>query len=149
MAQLSMPKVLNLGAGEVVEVTYLERLFGITRRTAMKMLRNLRIEPLYIGSDVYFSLMAFKRIIFVLTRPGGPGFVFPGSKKKYDHRIYEEGAPQITQITDELLAEAADPKILKEMAICDAPGNANMLRAFFNPKQEKGQKEQPPQGGTP
>ena len=146
MNPTTMPKVIGLGFGEVVEVKYLEKLFGISRRTAFKILRSLRIEPIYVGADAFFSLMCFKRIMFVLSKPNGPGFVFSGSKKKYDQRIYKEGAPQITQITDELLAEAADPKILKEMAICDAPGNANMLRAFFQkPKQEK----EPPQGETP
>jgi len=142
MAAVDIPKVFNMGAGEVVEVRYLEKLFGVTRRTAMKMLRNLRIEPLYIGNDAFFNLMAFKRIVFVLSRPGGPGFVFPGSRKKYDQRIYQPGARQITLVTDEIMAEAADPKILKEMAMSDSPGNMRMIQSFLK-------KEKPPQGETP
>ncbi len=128
-----MPKVLNLGFGEVVEVKYLERLFGITRRSAFKYLRAMRIELFYVENDAYFSLNTFKRILFILSKPGAPGFIFPGARKKNDQRIHKVGEEKMTCVTDYILAEAADPKIIKEMAQV----NSLSSMSLFQPPQRK------------
>lgn len=126
---MNMPKVIDLGFGDVVEVSYLEELFGISRRTALKYLQALRLEPLYVGKDVYFCLNSFKRIMFVLSKPNSPGFVFPGSNKKKDAR-YKKSPTSITEVTDEILAEAAKPEILSEMAGAEGK-NPNILKQYI------------------
>jgi hypothetical protein len=108
-------KTLDMGFGDLVEVAYLERVFKISRRTAMKYLRALRIMPLYMGKDVFFSLPTFKRILYVLSMPGSTGFVFPGSRKKNDPRIVRNPAYMV-EVSDEILRKAEDPSILAEMS---------------------------------
>ena len=76
----------DFGSGELMDISYLEKVFGISRRAAAKYLKVLHIQPICIGDQVLFSLTTFKRILFVLCRPGGPGFLFPGSKAKNNPR---------------------------------------------------------------
>jgi len=124
-----MPKTLDLGFGELVELSYLETVFGLTRRAASKYLKVLRIEPIYVGKDVYFSLSTFKRIIFVLTRPGGPGMVMPASLAKNNPRKIKD--PNCTfGVTDEILEQAANPAILAEMLASDGR-NPNIIKQFI------------------
>lgn len=121
-------KILDFGAGELVDVSYLERLFHISRRTAIKYLRALHIQPLYIASDVFFSLSTFKRILYVLSRPGSPGFIFPGSKKKNDPRVLHN-PDFLVEVTPDILRKAEDPFILAEMS--GASGrDIGLLRKF-------------------
>lgn len=108
-------KNLDFGFGDLTEVSYLEKVFEIPRRTAMKYLRAFKIQPVYVGKDVYFSLPTLKRILFVLTRPGGSGFVMPGSTAKNNPRICRN--PEfLFEVPDDVLAEAAKPETLLEMA---------------------------------
>lgn len=135
-----MPKTLDFGFGELTEVSYLEQVFGISRRAATKYLKVLRIKPVYIGGDVFFSLMTLKRILFVLCRPGGPGMVLPGSKMKNNPRLHK-GTQYLTEVTDEILQQASDPKILLEMAAVSGE-NISALKSLTSkpvgrPKKEK------------
>lgn len=111
---IKVPKTLDLGSGEFVDVAYLQQVFGVKRRTAIKYLKALHIKPMYIGHDVYFSLPTFKRIMFVLMKPGGRGFIFPGSIQKNNPRTIGN-SEYLTEVTPEILAEAANPNILIEM----------------------------------
>ncbi len=63
-----LPKKLNFGAGDLVELNYLCTVFSIGRRTAAKYLTALHLDPMYIGKEVYFSLVTFRRIMYVLAR---------------------------------------------------------------------------------
>lgn len=131
-------RTYDFGSGEIVEVSYLEKVFGIKRRTAMAYLKALHIQPIYIGADAYFSLPTLKRILFVLSRPGAAGFVFPGSKKKNDPRLNKGG--YLTEVTEEILAQAAAPAILAEMA--GATGrDVDLLKKFINPSEGKKTKQ--------
>jgi hypothetical protein len=140
MSQSSdLPRVLDLGFGEVVDIKYLQKLFGVSRRSALKYLHVLRIEPFYIGKDAYFSLNTFKRILFVLSKPGAPGFVFPGSARKNDPRIRKPGAPQITTVTQEILDKAADPRTIAEMTTLSGRGT-NLLSKLMPPQSPRKEK---------
>lgn len=131
----TMPKVLSLGFGEVVEVKYLERLFGISRRSAFKYLKALRIDLFYVKTEAYFSLNTLKRILFVLSKPGAPGFVFPGARKKNDQSIYLRGTEKLTCVTDDILEAAADPKIIREMAQVNSVSSMSLLGKFPPPQR--------------
>lgn len=129
-----MPKTLDLGFGDVVEVQYLQTVLRIPRRTAMKYLRVLHIEPFYVGKDAYFSLSTFKRIMFVLSKPGSKGFLFPGSKMKANPRTISD--PHfLREVTPEILQEANDPKTLLEMS-ASAGRNMNLVKRLFTSTED-------------
>ena len=126
---LQIPKKLDFGGGEVVELAYLEQILEIKRRTAAKYLRALRIKPMYMGGKIYFSLPTFKRIMFVLSLPGSPGFLFPGSAGKNNPRLLKDDT-YISEVTDKILERAADPRILAEMMGCEGR-NPAILKQFI------------------
>lgn len=117
--ELKVPDRIDIGGTELVELGYLQLIFGISRRTARKYLRALRIKPMYIGKRVFFSLPTFKRILYVLSKPGSPGFLFPASAGKTNPRLIKDNPNYITEVTDEILRRASDPIILAEMAAAD------------------------------
>ena len=139
MANLDFPKEYDFGGGALVELSYLQTVFGISRRTASLYLKALRIKPVYIDKQVLFSLPTLKRILFVLCRPGGPGFIFPGSKMKNNPRVIKN-PEYLTEVTDRILEQAADPSILAEMA--GAAGRDSGILKQFIPKNPVGR---PPQ----
>ena len=110
-----IPKTLNFSGGDLVEVAHLEKSFSITRRVALKYLRALRIKPLYIGEEIYYSLPTFNKIMFVLSRPGSPGFLFPSSKGRNKKNLRKDGE-FLVEVTDDILAQAASPQTMAEMA---------------------------------
>lgn len=120
---LDLPKTFDFGSGELVEISHLCTTFGIHRRTAFLYLEALHIKPVYFGDEVFFSLPTFNRVMYVLTRPGAPGFVFPGSKGKNRKYVRDSGA--LIEITDELLREAMRPETLVEMGACK--GNSTLI----------------------
>jgi hypothetical protein len=123
-AQVSMPKSYDFGSGAVVELSYLEDVLGISRKAARAWLKALHIPPIVIGTEVYFSLPTFQRIMFVLMRPGGPGFAFPGAPyKKDDDRLKE--------VTPDILKQAMDPMTLAEMNATTSPDSV-LLRKILD-----------------
>ena len=125
---IKMPKTHDFGFGSVVDVSYLEQVFGISRRSALKYLKVLRIKPFYVGGEVFFSLITLRRLLFVLSKPGAQGLAFPGSKKKGQRRQGKQlDVP--TEVTDKILEQAADPKILTEMAAASGD-NPEILKKF-------------------
>lgn len=124
-----VPDSLDFGFGEMYEISYLEKILGIPRRTAFKYLKALHIEPFYIGKKVYYSHVTFKRIMFVLSKPNSPGFIFPGSTKKNDSRI-DKDSNYLTEVTEEILEKAADPAILAEMDASTGK-NPNLMKQFI------------------
>jgi hypothetical protein len=135
---MDLPKTHQFGSTELVEVTHLETTFSISRRTAMKYLKVLHIQPLHIGKEIYFSISTFNRIMYVLTRPGSPGFLFPGSSGKQNKRLLKDTG-YITEITEELLTLAASPQIMAEMAAASGndPSMVKKLMAAANAKSRK------------
>jgi hypothetical protein len=136
---MKAPKNLDMGFGELVEVSYLEQLFGISRRTALKYLKVFKIKPLYFGKDIYFSLPTFKRILFVLSKPGAKGFVAPGSPAKNNPRICKN-PDYLFEVDDEILSEAASPKIAAEMLACDGR-NIDIIKKFASKSVGRPRKE--------
>lgn len=128
-----IPETYDFGSGPVVEVSYLQQVFGIKRLTAFKYLRSFHIKPLYIGRKAFFSLETFRRILFVITRPGGPGFLFPGTYYKHNARYKDEDKIP-TEVTDEIVATASDPKTILEMSALSGDGAA--LRKLAGLPQE-------------
>jgi len=145
MEKLKLPRTLNFGFGDVVELSYLETVLGISRNAATRYLEALRIKPFYFGREVFFSLTTLQRILFVLSKPNGRGFVAPGSKKKNSPRTI--GNPKyLFEVTDEILTEAAKPEILSEMAAASGT-NPDLLKKFVTkpvgrPPQVKGKKDE-------
>ncbi len=139
MANLNMPKTFDFGFGEVVEVKYLEMTFDITPRVAVLYLKALRIKPLNIGDKTFFSLPTFKKIMYVLSRPGSPGFIFPGSKAKYNKTKKKSGR-YITEVTDAILEEAASPRIMAEMIASEGRDVSMIKKLITHSPQEVGKK---------
>ena len=138
MNNFEMPRVHNFGSGELVEITHLMNTFNIPRRTAFLYLKALHINPVYFGGDVFFSLPSFNRIMYILTKPGSPGFLFPGSKAKNSKLIRNSGI--LTEVTDEILEQAMRPETLAEMA-ATAGSDPSLLRKYASyrgkPKRKK------------
>ena len=136
---LNLPKTYDLGFGEVVEVEYLETTFGISRRLALKYLTVLKIKPLYINSEVFFCLATFKKIMYVLSRPGSPGFIFPGSNAK-SNQVKRKSGDFITVVTESILKEAASPQIMAEMIATEGRDSSMVKKLLTHPPQKEGEK---------
>jgi hypothetical protein len=135
---LNIPKKFNF-AGELVEVDYLVQVFEIPRRTAFKWLKVLRIKPMYIKDKAYFSLPTLKRILFVLSLPSSPGFLFPGSAAKNSTRLLND-KNYISEVTDEILAKAEDPTILAQMMAVEGR-DSSIIKKFVTPPQGRPRKD--------
>ncbi len=123
MGELNFPKIHNFGGNELVELKHLETTFGISRRLALKYLKVLHIQPLYFKEEVFFCLSSFNRIIYVLSRPGSKGFLFPGSSAKQNAGLRKSGNFLI-EVNDAILKEAASPQILAEMLAVSGRDNS-------------------------
>ena len=113
MTEFQIPERKDFCGGDIIEVSHLEKTFGITPRVALKYLKVLRIQPLYFGDKIFYSLPTFNRIMFVLTRPGSPGFLFPASRGKNNAALRKRGF--LLEVTDAILEEAKSPQVLAEM----------------------------------
>lgn len=138
MAKFEVPKTHDFGGGELVELKFLETTFNISRRVASKYLKVLRIKPMYIGKDVFFSLPTFKKIMFVLSRPGAPGFLFPASPAKNNASLRKKGF--LVEVTDDLLAQAASPQIMAEMVASEGRDASMIKKLVTHPPQKEGGK---------
>ncbi len=135
---MNLPKVYDWGFGDVVELKHLETTFGISKRVALKYLKALRIKPLYFKNDVFFCLSTFNRIMFVLSRPGSPGFLFPASSGKINGKLRERGF--LVEVTEEILKQAASPQILAEMLAANGRDSSMVKKLLTHPPAEKEKK---------
>ena len=135
---MNLPETFDFGSGDVVELKHLETTFGISRRVALKYLKVLHIQPLYINNDIFFSLPTFNRIMYVLSRPGSLGFLFPGSKAKTNKRLRDKGF--LIEVNDGILAEANSPRVLAEMAAASGR-DASMIKKLLTHPTEKRKNE--------
>ncbi len=119
---INMPETKDFSGGDLVEVSHLQKTFDISRKTALKYLSVLKIKPLYFGTKIFYSLPTFNRIMFVLTRPGSPGFLFPASAGKNNMGLRKKGF--LVEVTDEILREAASPRTLAEMLAASGKDNS-------------------------
>lgn len=138
MTNLTLPKTHDFGGGELVELKHLENTFDISRLVALKYLKALRIKPLYFKDEIYFSLSTFNRIMFVLSRPGSPGFLFPASKGKENEALRKQGF--LVKVTDEILTEAAAPQVLAEMVAAGGRDASMIKKLVTHPPQRKDKK---------
>ena len=53
---MNLPETKDFMGGEVVEISHLVNQFDISRKTALRYLRVLKIKPLYFGTKVFYSL---------------------------------------------------------------------------------------------
>lgn len=132
---MNLPKTFDFGSGDLVELKHLEITFNISRRVALKYLKVLHIQPLYINDDIFFSLPTFNRILYVLSRPGSPGFLFPGSKAKTNKRLRDKGF--LIEVNDEILAEANSPRVLAEMAAASGRDASMVKKLITHPSAGK------------
>lgn len=135
---LNLPKTYDFGFGEVVELKHLETTFGISRLVALKYLKALRIKPLYFKNETFFCLSTFNRIIFALSRPGSPGFIFPASTAKANAKLRKQGF--LIEVTDDILKQAASPQILAEMLAADGRDTSMIKKLLTHPSAGKGKK---------
>lgn len=138
MSELNLPKKFEFGENECVELKHLETTFGVTRLVALKYLKALRLKPLYIKDEIYFSLPTFNRIMFVLSRPGAPGFLFPGSKGKNSKSLRKQGF--LVEVTDDIIKQAASPQILAEMAAASGRDTSMVKKLLTHPPQKEGER---------
>ncbi len=136
--EFQIPKTFDFSSGDLVELKYLCQTFGIKRRTAFLYLEALRINPVYIGKEVFFSLPTFNRVMFVLLAPGGKGFVFPGSLAKNNKKLRAAGC--LTKVTDAILEKAMKPETLAEMAAASGrdPAAVRKYASYRGNKAKKG-----------
>ena len=134
--KMEIPKTYDLGFGEVVEIKYLETTFGISRRCAFRYLTVLKIKPLYINGEAFFCLPTFKKLMYVLSRPGSPGFIFPGSLSKISSTKRKSGK-YITEVTEEILAEAASPRVMAEMVASEGRDSSMIKKLVTHPSAER------------
>jgi hypothetical protein len=113
-------------------------MFAISHRVAMKYLKVLHIRPMYFGDDVFFCLSTFNRIMHVLNRPGSKGFLFPASRAK-NNAVLRKSGDFLIEVTDEILTEAASPRVLAEMAAVSgrSPDMVKKLIAQSNAESRK------------
>lgn len=135
---LTLPKTYDFGFGELVELQHLQTTFGISRRGALLYLKALRIKPLYFKNETFFCLSTFNRIMYVLSRPNSPGFLFPGSSGKTNASLREQGF--LIEVTDEILEEAKSPRVLAEMAAASGRNDAMVKKLLTHPPAEKEKK---------
>ena len=135
---MNLPKTFDFGSGDLVELKHLETTFGITRLVALKYLKVLHIQPLYINDNIFFSLPTFNRIMYVLSRPGSPGFLFPGSSGKTNKRLRDKGF--LIEVTDDILAEANSPRVLAEMAAASGR-DTSMIKKLISESNAQARKE--------
>lgn len=140
MSDFKMPKTFDLGGNELVELSYLETTFNISRRVAVLYLKALRLQPLYIGKDIFFSLATFNRIVFVLSRPGSPGFLFPASLAKTNKMLRKQGF--LIEVTDSILEEAKSPLILAELAAASGRDTSMIKKLLTRSNAEKRKKSE-------
>ena len=115
----------NLAAGHkfgnviLKEIGAAAAAFGLSRQQATTLCYNLRVPMLHIGESILFNEAALTRILYYLTRAGGPGFAAPGSrfKDKYRRSRSKDTRTPALEITDDMLAEAAGASMLAEMCI--------------------------------
>lgn len=142
MTSIKLPETKDFCGGELVEVAHLEKTFDIPRKTALKYLRVLKIKPLYFGDKIFYSLPTFNRIMFVLTRPGSPGFLFPASRGKCNAGLKKQGF--LTEVTDDILEEAKSPQVLAEMLATSGRDNSMIKKLITSSnvelKKPKGEK---------
>lgn len=138
MTGLNLPKTFDFGFGEVVELKHLETTFGITRQVALMYLKALRIKPLYFKDETFFCLSTFNRIIFVLSRPGSPGFIFPASSAKSNAKLRKRGF--LVEVTDAILEQAASPQVLAEMSAATGRDTSMIKKLLTHPPQKEGGK---------
>ena len=136
MSKFEMPKTHDFGGGDLVELRYLETTFNISSRVALLYLKALRIRPMYIGDGVFFSLPTFKKIMFVLSRPGSPGFLFPASKAK-GNVVLRKSGNFLIKVTDAILEQAASPRIMAEMVASEGRDPSMIKKLVTHPPQEK------------
>lgn len=136
---LTLPRTFDFGFGELVEVKYLETTFGISRGLALKYLTVLKIKPLYINNEVFFCLVTFKKIMYVLSRPGSPGFIFPGSNAK-SNQVKRKSGKFITEVTESILRDAASPQIMAEMIASEGRDSSMVKKLLTHLPTEKEKK---------
>lgn len=136
--ELNLPKTYQFGETELVEISHLEQTFNISRRTAFKYLRVLHIRPMYIGKEVFFSLQTFNRIIFVLSKPGAPGFILPGSDAKNRKSLRDGGF--LTEVNAGILTQAGSAQTLAEMAAASGR-DSSMVKKLISQSNAKARKE--------
>jgi len=141
MVNLNLPKTHDFGFGELVELKHLETTFGVTRLVALKYLKALRIKPLYFNNEIFFCLSTFNRILYVLSKPGSPGFIFPGStaKRNKSKQLRKKGF--LTEVTDEILEQASSPQVMAEMAAATGR-DPSMIKKLVSANNAKARKEQ-------
>lgn len=134
MPEMKIPKRYDFDGGDIVEVSYLETTFGIGHRTAISYLKALHIPLMHMPNGVFFNLVSFKRILHVLTRPGMPNFLWPGSRDRGDGSYEKRTRSRaIKEVTDEIVKQALDPKTLVEMAACSGRNPSALGQLVKNP----------------
>jgi len=139
MTTLKLPKVHDFGFGELVELEHLEQTFKISRRIALLYLKALRIQPLYFKNEIFFCLSTFNRILYVLSKPGSPGFLFPGSRAKQNQKLRKKGF--LIEVNDKILAEADSPRVLAEMSAASGRDTSMVKKLLTHPSVEKPKKQ--------
>lgn len=102
--------LLTFSSFALAELDRLCRILQIPRGTATRLCRTLGIPLVYIGNCTYYSEASLEKVMFVLSRVGGPGFAAPGSEYKTSGK---KGVP--TKIDENIQKQFEDPAILVEM----------------------------------
>jgi len=102
--------MLEFPSFRLAELDRLCRILEISRWAATRFCRVLKVPLIYIGHRAYYNEFALERVIYVLTRVGGPGFAAPGS---YHKNVGKKDVP--VELDEDLQKQFEDPVVLMEM----------------------------------
>lgn len=149
MAESNLPygaaRVLRHQIGKsnyLIEVAQFEQWMGLTRVTAFKTLRSLRVPLTHIGKQSYFNLHTLDRVLFYFNRLSGEGFAAPGStfKNKNKHKSKSLGCPRI-EVTDADIEKMSEPGFVAEWLATGSQHTARSTLFVQTLKEEKAKKD--------
>jgi len=95
-----------------LEVEHLTMAWGLTRRAAFKALHKLRVPIVYFGSNAFFNSYALDKVLYYVTRHGGPGFAGPGTSAK--RNVGRRNTISCVELSDQDLVRMEDPAFVAE-----------------------------------
>lgn len=135
------------------ELGWIMAAFNISRYTAVQVCKSLEIPLIHMGRNAYFNFSTLERTLFVLCKPGGPGFAAPGSKFKNKAKHKSTGTAAL--LTPEQVIQRDDPRTIAEMGAVGTRGSAkaqhiaNFLKSGAAPQQHQYHSPQPPSPQPP
>jgi hypothetical protein len=109
-------KSMALPSFRLCELDTFAKQFGLDRAGARRLLDRMSVPLIHIRDCAYYNEFTLERAIYVVTRPGGPGFAGPGTQRN-------SSLPR--SFDSKLEAQMEDPALVVELTAAknrDLPG---------------------------